>query len=59
MEINKLIKNLEYVRDNYNVKEVRIPRLGYIGSFPIEESEFSKKFVQDGVLYIEGMYIHT
>lgn len=47
------------MRDEYNVKEVHIPRLGYIGCHPIEDSEFDPKWIKNGILAIEGEYIHT
>lgn len=56
MEINKLIKYLKKMRDEHNVKEVHIPRLGYTGCRSIEDSEFDKKWIKNGILSIEGEY---
>lgn len=46
------------MRDNHGVKEVHIPRLGYIGCRSIEESEFNPKWIKNGILAIEGEYVH-
>jgi len=56
MEINKLIKHLEDMRDNHNVTGVKIPRLGYHGTHDIDEEEFTNPIIKDRVIAIEGEF---